>query len=464
MQTIVLIDGVFHGHAPVWQRELWYAMHSGIRVLGASSMGALRAAELHSLGMRGVGRIFEAYHSDEIDGDDEVALLHAPSEMDYRPLSEPLVNIRFNLRSAVEREILDSRQADTLIAAMKAMPFWQRTLDALWNTPAFGALDPEEQVRLRRFYRDHAIDWKRRDATQVLQQVAQQKPGPDATAGRLPTNGSSPSHGPNTSCYHDRFRLLRRQFSSNPQHSLDGQTVIDRLLEDTARRRALSWWCGAQFFVREWARGTQIEIPAQERAPVEAAISSAKASDSLTPWLHENRLTETEYRGLLARRVLWTWLLAQPPERFGLPWGPQQQGLSLALPRFPDSVMLRPVCQRADLARALPYVAAWCQVIGAEPDPEATLLCIERWRDALDTLFAQPDGAPARAGISALWALSRGPTYFGFTTWSLSTELLGQLQITGAISTLTAASASPGPTPEPTLGSTAARKRSTTAS
>src|SRR5580700_7605068 len=56
--TIVLIDGEFHGQPSVWQREIVDALIEGAVVHGASSMGALRAAELHSLGMVGHGQIF----------------------------------------------------------------------------------------------------------------------------------------------------------------------------------------------------------------------------------------------------------------------------------------------------------------------------------------------------------------------------------------------------------------------
>ena len=63
-------------------------------------MGALRAAELHVFGMQGVGRIFEAYRDDSLEDDDEVAVLHAPEEAGFLPLSEPMVNIRTTLARA----------------------------------------------------------------------------------------------------------------------------------------------------------------------------------------------------------------------------------------------------------------------------------------------------------------------------------------------------------------------------
>ena len=44
VRTILIIDGVFHWVTPVWQREIRTALESGIVVIGAASMGALRAA------------------------------------------------------------------------------------------------------------------------------------------------------------------------------------------------------------------------------------------------------------------------------------------------------------------------------------------------------------------------------------------------------------------------------------
>src|SRR5579872_4115480 len=98
--TIVLIDGLFHGAPSIWQREILAALDEGIAVLGASSMGALRAAELHRFGMIGHGTVFAWYRDGVITGDDEVALQHAPEDLGYRALSEPLVNMRSTLHAA----------------------------------------------------------------------------------------------------------------------------------------------------------------------------------------------------------------------------------------------------------------------------------------------------------------------------------------------------------------------------
>ena len=56
-------------------KKIMHLIDSGVTVIGAASMGALRAAELDAYGMLGVGRIYQMYASGEICGDDEVATL-----------------------------------------------------------------------------------------------------------------------------------------------------------------------------------------------------------------------------------------------------------------------------------------------------------------------------------------------------------------------------------------------------
>jgi hypothetical protein len=84
---IVLIDGTFHQSLSVWVKELVYAMLDGVRFIGASSMGALRAAELHRYGAIGIGSIFNAYKDGQVQDDAWVAMTYDPET--YRPITEP---------------------------------------------------------------------------------------------------------------------------------------------------------------------------------------------------------------------------------------------------------------------------------------------------------------------------------------------------------------------------------------
>ena len=52
--VIGIVDGYFERIPAVWHKEILQALEQGVYVVGAASMGALRAAELGPFGMAGV--------------------------------------------------------------------------------------------------------------------------------------------------------------------------------------------------------------------------------------------------------------------------------------------------------------------------------------------------------------------------------------------------------------------------
>lgn len=86
-RQIVLIDGTFRQTLAVWVKELVFIMVDGVKFIGASSMGALRASELWQYGAVGIGKIFEAYKTGTVQDDAYVAMTYDPHT--YRPLIEP---------------------------------------------------------------------------------------------------------------------------------------------------------------------------------------------------------------------------------------------------------------------------------------------------------------------------------------------------------------------------------------
>jgi hypothetical protein len=87
-RTVVLIDGYLRRDFPTWHKELCYIMVDGCRFIGASSIGALRAAELWRYGAIGIGTIFEAYRDGKTEDEAWVMLEFHPKT--FQPLSEPL--------------------------------------------------------------------------------------------------------------------------------------------------------------------------------------------------------------------------------------------------------------------------------------------------------------------------------------------------------------------------------------
>ncbi|HII05894.1 MAG TPA: TfuA-related McrA-glycine thioamidation protein, partial [Methanotrichaceae archaeon] len=109
-KIVGIIDGVFFQDSAVAHKEVLHVLEMGVVVVGASSMGALRAAELHTFGMEGVGEIFRLYREGLLISDDEVALIFDP--INFNPLSEPLVNIRDNVRAAKENGYIDMEASE----------------------------------------------------------------------------------------------------------------------------------------------------------------------------------------------------------------------------------------------------------------------------------------------------------------------------------------------------------------
>src|SRR5271170_4192722 len=130
-RAIGIIDGYFSGAPSVWHKEILWAISQGIPVFGSASMGALRAAELHRFGMRGVGRIFEAFRDGALEDDDEVAIVHGPAELGYLQASEAMVNIRETLARAEVEGVLAAPSRRALEAFGKSLFFTQRNWEAL---------------------------------------------------------------------------------------------------------------------------------------------------------------------------------------------------------------------------------------------------------------------------------------------------------------------------------------------
>jgi hypothetical protein len=129
---ICLIDGYFDHRLSVWHKEILWALTRRVQVYGAASMGALRAAELHSFGMLGVGEIFKWYRAGIIDKDDEVAVAHESADRAYHAVSDAMVNIRATLTLAQEEGIIDAAACQALltIAASQYYPV-RRLRDAV---------------------------------------------------------------------------------------------------------------------------------------------------------------------------------------------------------------------------------------------------------------------------------------------------------------------------------------------
>jgi len=166
-RIIGIVDGYFDQVPAVWHKEILYALQAGVHVFGSSSMGALRAAELHTLGMVGVGDVFEAFASGRYTDDDEVAVFHGPPEENYRAVSSAMVDLRDRFARAASTGVVPADVAEQLTAIAKALPYRDRTVNAVAHH-AKDAVDAAHLDALKAFVKEDGPGQKLRDAFALL--------------------------------------------------------------------------------------------------------------------------------------------------------------------------------------------------------------------------------------------------------------------------------------------------------
>ena len=250
-RAIALVDGVFHRVPSVWHREILAAMRAGVAVFGAASMGALRASELWTLGMVGVGRIFAWYRDGTIRDDAEVALLHAGPELGHRAFTVPLVNVRHSAALARGAGVLVKGEARRLVARGASLHYQDRTWPALLEACGFGE---ETRVRFEAFLKNGNEDLKACDARACIEAaarfVAALAPPPPSCA----VNGE-PSLA-------RRRRLLEGEARWRA-HTARGSRVLERL-ERRAGSPALSERGLTRALIAAWAREQGL-VPARDQ-------------------------------------------------------------------------------------------------------------------------------------------------------------------------------------------------------
>jgi hypothetical protein len=169
--VIGVIDGYFEVVPTVWHKEILWAMAQGIHVFGAASIGALRAAELDSFGMRGIGHIYEAYRDGILEDDDEVAVLHGPEELGYPPLTEAMVNIRATVAEAERRGVLPPDLAQRLTTIGKALFYKERTYEAILRAAAESGMPAPRFGDFTAWLPQGRVDQKRLDAEAMLEAI-----------------------------------------------------------------------------------------------------------------------------------------------------------------------------------------------------------------------------------------------------------------------------------------------------
>jgi hypothetical protein len=173
--AICLIDGYFEHRPAVTHKEILWAISRGVPVLGAASMGALRAAELHELGMIGCGAVFADLAAGRIEDDDEVAVVHAGVQHRYRAGSEAMVNLRATIAAALRAGVVSVGLADEFLRVAKQLFYPSRDYPRVLQELATIVDDRHALATLEAWLAvpSHRVDQKRVDALELLAFVSQ---------------------------------------------------------------------------------------------------------------------------------------------------------------------------------------------------------------------------------------------------------------------------------------------------
>lgn len=169
-KVIGIIDGIFFDRAAVGHREIISALDAGAKVVGGASMGALRASELDTHGMIGVGKVYEWYRDGIIESDDEVAVSTNPDT--FEPISVPLVNMRETLKAAFSARLINEKEYNDLLDLAVNTYYPDRSYLGLTKEGTKKGLIQEDKGKnLLDFCTKNEVDVKREDAILVLETV-----------------------------------------------------------------------------------------------------------------------------------------------------------------------------------------------------------------------------------------------------------------------------------------------------
>jgi hypothetical protein len=302
---ILLIDGVFTQQLSVWHKEILYALERGVAVYGASSMGALRVAETAAFGSRGFGKIYDDYASGVLTDDDEVAVMHADAEVEFKSLSDAMVNIRETMRRALESRVVDQVQHDALIALAKGRFFPERSYAAMLYDAQEQGVPADVLADLRAFVRTRAVDQKREDAIALLTHVAEhgvEPPGPAQV---------TRSH-PFQAMYH-RDRRVRRGGTSLALADIGAYAALNLpdfgALNEHALHASLVDILGEMLKVEPDEAAVADEL---QRFRAERRLAT---DEDLAEWRRTNDLNDEDFddlvRRLATRRALRDWYISR---------------------------------------------------------------------------------------------------------------------------------------------------------
>lgn len=216
--------------------------------------------------MQGFGEIFAAYRRGDLIDDHEVAVDHGPADIGYPILTEPLVNIRWTLKKAIEKGVVNFQEAEELLAKAINLPF----RDLNW-----AALDCPHVAEM-------AIDQKRCDAATLIEALHATHRKQDD----LPPPAFSLNRTRHWIAFEDRHGQITRL-------STEDAAVLNELRLNPVRYRAMLLRAAALVAFEE---GTGADGTFLEDFRSDLGLFSSNAFQG---WLERNRISAAHLEKLL---------------------------------------------------------------------------------------------------------------------------------------------------------------------
>lgn len=126
VSCVLVIDGLFGSNFAATAGEFLDVQAAGLQLIGTASLGAVRAVECAPFGVRGHGRIYEAFLAGSLTSDGEVAVGLDPDSA-YRSTSIALVDARFAAAALRDSGKISDGQENDVVATISECHYLERS-------------------------------------------------------------------------------------------------------------------------------------------------------------------------------------------------------------------------------------------------------------------------------------------------------------------------------------------------
>lgn len=159
--TVLILDGVFGYQLAVTVTECRRLLEKGWLVVGASSMGALRAADLWSKGMLGIGEIYTMFRLGFLRSDADVAVVYGGLQGEESTAS--VAHVRAVLGALEDEGLIDGVAGRSFLSLARNVHWTRRVWPGLIDVWIAAGLSDDAAQKVKLTSADPLCHPKKRD-------------------------------------------------------------------------------------------------------------------------------------------------------------------------------------------------------------------------------------------------------------------------------------------------------------